>query len=86
MVDFSESVHRQVGAVAPLPCFTGRLAFTGEAGPAKPTSSALRKHELDKACKDKKASPDLSVSISFRPPPKARKASNRTPSPNNVVP
>ena len=46
----------------------------------------LAKHELDKACKDKKASPDLSVSISFRPPPKARKASNRTPSPNNVVP
>ncbi len=46
----------------------------------------LAKSELDKACKDKKASPDLSVSISFRPPPKARKASNRTPSPNNVVP
>ena len=46
----------------------------------------LAKHELDKACKDKKASPDLSVSISFRPPPKAREASNRTPSPNNVVP
>ena len=48
------------------------------------TTKAQR--SMDKACKDKKASPDLSVSISFRPPPKARKASNRTPSPNNVVP
>ena len=42
----------------------------------------LAKHELDKACKDKKASPDLSVSIKFRPPPRSKRA----PSPNNVVP
>ena len=42
----------------------------------------LAKHELDKACKCKKASPDLRVSIKFRPPPRSKRA----PSPNNVVP
>ena len=42
----------------------------------------LAKSELDKACKCKKASPDLSVSIKFRPPPRSKRA----PSPNNVVP
>ena len=51
----------------------------------------LTKCELDKACKDKKASPDLRVSIKFhrvtgprtwRPPPRSKRA----PSPNNVVP
>ena len=42
----------------------------------------LAKSELDKACKCKKASPDLRVSIKFRPPPRSKRA----PSPNNVVP
>ena len=51
----------------------------------------LTKCELDKACKDKKASPDLRVAIKFhrvtgprtwRPPPRSKRA----PSPNNVVP
>ena len=51
----------------------------------------LTKCELDKACKDKKVSSDLRVSIKFhrvtgprtwRPPPRSKRA----PSPNNVVP
>ena len=51
----------------------------------------LAKCELDKACKDKKVSSDLRVSIKFhrvtgprtwRPPPRSKRA----PSPNNVVP